>query len=813
MSAIPLHLAAFDGDDDAVNRFLAQGVDVQALTERQETPLLFAVTGGHVATVRTLLKYGADVNLLPKEGNSPLRRAIQGGHAEVVRLLLARGADPNAVPPPKIPTPEEKAAAREQMRTMYEKMRKRQAAFGIEEEEDEEDDSTLEQLLNDDNAEIPEPEVDPVPGQFRCLLLAIGSRDFATVKTVLDAGYSPNAKSPGAISVLDFAQINGTGMEIPRLLLQYGANPNGEGSISPLFTAVMKNDIPFAELLIEAGARTEGRPMGFLACALHAGHTEMVDFLIERNIGIDDPMVDIYLRNDEHQEIQEKIAAKRGTDWLALVKAGDVEGVRVAINNGADLQARDKDKKSALTIAVKNSDVSMVRVLQEAGCKTEADDEYGVTPLHYAARIGSAEIIEILLNGGAEVGAINKFGRTPLMEAAFHGHSEAADQLIAQGDVLGIVEAILLKRRNVANSLWQSGTPINYANDSGMTALHAAVSIGDLDLVKELLDRGAEVTSIDLTERTPLLSAIQSENEALVSLLLDRGADPDGVGEKSPLYYAAVLMRNEPITRLLLEYGAPIRQTVSEEAVSRIEKAVTEEGENPETSQRMLKKTLKSMERRSQLVNALLQFHRICSQSKDPILVRPDAKWRNTDRLWAVVQTLIVFGADVNTKDNEGNSILSSLIEFDAPLELIRTVFEKGAEVNPSDKSREAPLMLAVERGRSDVAQLLLDAGANPNGGVSVQSPLEAARAMGRDDLIKLLIEKGASDEVRQAMIEELGEDAQWFLRNPPSREANGSHIFTLDTVALNDSRKAERASKIIERRKQLEIEVAQNSP
>jgi ankyrin repeat protein len=127
-------------------------VDVQAVTDHNETPLLFAVTGGHVATVRTLLKYGADVNILPEVGNSPLRRAIQGGHAEIVRLLLDRGADPNADSPLKPQTTEEKTALREQFRAMAEKMRQNHAAFGIE-EEDEKDDS-LERIFGSDE-EIP----------------------------------------------------------------------------------------------------------------------------------------------------------------------------------------------------------------------------------------------------------------------------------------------------------------------------------------------------------------------------------------------------------------------------------------------------------------------------------------------------------------------------------------------------------------------------------------------------------------------------------------------------------------------------------
>jgi ankyrin repeat protein len=311
------------------------------------------------------------------------------------------------------------------------------------------------------------------------MMLAVSSRDPATVKVLLDAGYSPNASGQSPLSPLDLAQATGAGLEIPRLLLQYGADPNGNGPVSSLLSAVMKGDIPYVELLLEAGRtnRCGIYDIGPLSFALNLGKSEMVDFLIERNIGLDDPMLGIFLRTNSNSEYAEKIAVKRGTAWLLRVNARDVAGVRHALENGANLRAKDKDHESALTIAIRNLDAPMVRVLLEAGCELEADNDYDVTPLHRAARVGSPEITEILISNGAELEAVNKFGRTPLLDAAVNGHQEAADYLIAAGAIPGAAEAILLKRRDLAEALWQSGTPIDFAGDSGMTALHAAASL------------------------------------------------------------------------------------------------------------------------------------------------------------------------------------------------------------------------------------------------------------------------------------------------------------------------------------------------
>jgi ankyrin repeat protein len=127
-------------------------------------------------------------------------------------------------------------------------------------------------------------------------------------------------------------------------------------------------------------------------------------------------------------------------------------------------------------------------------------------------------------------------------------------------------------------------------------------------------------------------------------------------------------------------------------------------------------------EKSSQLIDTLLMFQRALLDNEELKASPSNGKWRQVDRLWGVLQTLIDFGAEVNGTDGDGNTVLCSLIEFGAPLTLIQSAIEKGARVNPSERERQAPLMLAVEQGRADVAELLLDAGANPNGGLSAQS-------------------------------------------------------------------------------------------
>jgi len=95
----PLHLAAFFGHRDAVERLLAAGADLVAVSRNalRNTPLHAAVAGGHVDVSLALVERGAEPNALDAGGHTPLHIAAEAGYEPIVKALLARGADPHAV--------------------------------------------------------------------------------------------------------------------------------------------------------------------------------------------------------------------------------------------------------------------------------------------------------------------------------------------------------------------------------------------------------------------------------------------------------------------------------------------------------------------------------------------------------------------------------------------------------------------------------------------------------------------------------------------------------------------------------------------
>jgi len=106
---------------------------------------------------------------------------------------------------------------------------------------------------------------------------------------------------------------------------------------------------------------------------------------------------------------------------------------------------------------------------------------------------------------------------------------------------------------------------VNPAKD---TPLILAIRIGDLGVVKRLLECGALIEQSNKEEHTPLFEAVSNEHLEMTQLLLDHGASPmieTYYGKKLSLYplHEAVLKINVEITRLLLERGASMRPNIA----------------------------------------------------------------------------------------------------------------------------------------------------------------------------------------------------------------------------------------------------------
>jgi ankyrin repeat protein len=98
-------------------------------------------------------------------------------------------------------------------------------------------------------------------------------------------------------------------------------------------------------------------------------------------------------------------------------REGDVDKVREALKNGADIASRDGDKSTPLHWSVFNGHLEEVKELLIWGANPNTTDMFGRTPLHVAAFSGDVKVTQALLERNAEVNIMDNSNSTPLNHA------------------------------------------------------------------------------------------------------------------------------------------------------------------------------------------------------------------------------------------------------------------------------------------------------------------------------------------------------------------------------------------------------------
>ena len=424
------------------------------------------------------------------------------------------------------------------------------------------------------------------------LMLAATNRSAEMAALLLAAGADARAVRPnGETALMHAARAGAAG--VARELVAHGADVNAATSrgFTPLMFAAAEGHAAVAAVLAETGAdlaaRTEAiesRRTGYRRSAANDGNP--------RRLRDNQALLVSQLQQDG--DLEPRRPQGGFTPLLYAAISGNLDTVRILVSAGADVNETAADGTTPLIVTLQRGiaeglwrlpggrNQHVAAYLLDHGADPHLA-EAGYTALHVASATGQHEAVEALLAHGADpndtqlwmpqrfinamipgdpyltTGWVSQIGAPPCMLAAKsvdvpmmrllleHG----ADPLItAEGGANALMLAAGLAKRHatdVGYFIWEEqqaieaialaiehGLDVNTATDRGETALHGATRHAAHDVIRFLVDQGADIEARTWADQTPLrvaegylYSGTYVSYPETAELLLSLGADPE----------------------------------------------------------------------------------------------------------------------------------------------------------------------------------------------------------------------------------------------------------------------------------------------
>lgn len=311
-------------------------------------------------------------------------------------------------------------------------------------------------------------------------------------------------------------------------------------------------------------------------------------------------------------------AANSSDDFYQAIRTNDLAKLKAMIGGGFDINVKDRHGATPLMYSASVGSVGAMKMLLAAGADAKVKNAFDATPLMWCT--ANIEKSRLLMDAGVDVNAKSKQGMTALLIAASNaGSIDVVRLLMAKGAALTGGKFTPLLAAASANDLdmvrlfIEKGVDANQATPNGYTPLQLAAGAENLAMVKLLLAKGADVNAatmgalevrkgpLALNHLTPLMDAAPYGTPELLRTLLDAGAQVNAkdIRDMTPMMQAVSSETQNPdVVRLLLEKGADVRAKSNDgetaldwakkfgnpEVIGLLQKAGGETGQKAETA-------------------------------------------------------------------------------------------------------------------------------------------------------------------------------------------------------------------------------------
>jgi ankyrin repeat protein len=399
--------AAHNEDVDLVKKLLAAGADPKAANSYGATPMAEAAAAGNAEILGLLLAAGADVESPNHEGQTALMAVARTGKVDAAQLLISKGADVNATEGWGGQSALMWAAAQSQpeMVALLIKSGAKVDARG---------------KIHDWERRVtsePRPK-DMFRGGMTPLLYVAREGCIACAKALVDGGANLDLPDPDGVTPLVSALLN-QHFALAKYLIEAGANLDRWDLYgrSPLYAAVDVNILPEG-----------GRPD--LPTEETLNGIDIARILLEKGAN---PNLQLKLRPPYRNVVFDRggdaVLGTGATPLLHAAKVGDVKFMALLLQHKALVDLPTATGVTPLMAAAfmgqgsnpsrgrwktEADGVACLKLLIEAGADVKARNAQGQTALHVAAQRGANTIVKLLAERGADLMAKDADGHSAL---------------------------------------------------------------------------------------------------------------------------------------------------------------------------------------------------------------------------------------------------------------------------------------------------------------------------------------------------------------------------------------------------------------